>query len=94
MRGGAAGASTLVSAKCNGPRSTSVVLYSGPEGGPYSSTTLKARGGGRWEGWLQFGGAAGDTLEYWIEAEHPRADATGRSGSRSNPHRVPLKDPR
>ena len=91
VRRGAAGASTLVSAKVNGPRSTAVVLRSGPEDGPYSSTTLKARGGGRWEGWLQFGGAPGDTIEYWIEADHPRADNTGRSGSRSDPHRIPLK---
>jgi hypothetical protein len=90
-RNGAAGASTLVSVKANGPRSTSVVLYSGREGGPYGSTSLKARGGGRWEGWLKFEGASGDTIEYWIEADHPRADNTGRSGSRSEPHRIPLK---
>lgn len=91
VRNGAAGASTLVSVKVNGPRSTSVTLRSGPAGGPYASSALKSRGGGRWEGWLQFTGGPGDTLEYWIEADHPQATNTGRSGSRSEPHRVPLK---
>ncbi len=91
VRAGAAGASTLVSVKLNGPRSSTVVLHSGPAGGPYSTTTLKPRGGGRWEGWLQFAGEPGDTLEYWIEATHPQADAPGRAGSRSDPYKIPLK---
>jgi hypothetical protein len=88
---GDAGASDLVLARLEGPRDTRVVLHSGPAGGPYRQTTMRARGSGRWESWLEFEVPAGSRIEYWISASHPAADVEAGAGSRSSPFVVEIR---
>jgi len=90
-RSGRPGASDLVSVKVTGAADGSVTLHYGRQGGPYQSKPLKNKGRGRFEGWLPFEVAAGENLAYWIQAAHPRAGSDAWSGSRSNPHLVPVK---
>jgi hypothetical protein len=86
------GSSELITVRLSAPRSTKVVLHSGPAGGPIKRTRLKAKSGGRWEGWIDFRGTSvGDSFSYWLVATHPRASAPARSGSRSAPHRVAIQ---
>jgi len=90
-RSGDTGASDLISVKVTGPADTRVQVYSGPEGGPFKSSTLRRRGTGRWEGWLTFGVGSGEVLEYWVVATHPDAESPVTSGSGSEPHRVQVR---
>ncbi len=85
---GTAGSSDLITTRVQGPPGLRVVLHSGPAGGPYEQVTLKARSGGRWEGWLDYDVPAGQVIEYWIVASHPSVTSQESSGSRSNPHQV------
>jgi len=86
------GSSELITVRMSAPRSTKVVLHSGPAGGPIKRTRLKAKSGGRWEGWIDFKGTSvGDDFSYWLVATHPRANASAKSGSRSAPHRVSIQ---
>ena len=83
------GSSELVSVRMDAPRSAKVTLTAGPAGGPFKRSRLKAKSGGRWEGWIDFRGvSAGDEFRYWVTATHPRATSTATSGSRATPHRV------
>ena len=86
------GSSELVSVRMDAPRSAKVTLSAGPVGGPFKRSRLKAKSGGRWEGWIDFRGvSAGDEFQYWVTATHPRATNTATSGSRATPHRVVIE---
>jgi serine/threonine protein kinase len=91
LTSGASGASDLVSVRIDGPSDTTVTLHSGPAGGPYKTSSLKGKSGGRWEGWLTFSVSAGERLEYWITASHPGADGPAGAGSRSSPFVVEVQ---
>jgi len=92
LRSARVGSSELVTARMDAPRSSKVVLHSGPAGGPYKKSRLKAKSGGRWEGWIDFRGvSAGENFHYWLVATHPRASSAAQSGSRSAPHQVALQ---
>jgi hypothetical protein len=92
VRSARIGSSELVTVRMDAPRSAKVVLHSGPSGGPYRRTRLKAKSGGRWEGWIDFRGTSvGEDFHYWLVATHPRASAPARSGSSSAPHRVSIQ---
>jgi len=86
------GSSELVTVNLDAPSSTRVVLHSGPAGGPYKKARLKAKSGGRWEGWIDFKGTSvGSDFHYWVVASHPRASSNATSASRSSPHRVAIQ---
>lgn len=92
LTSGSSGASDLVSVRIEGaPRDTAVTLHFGPADGPHRTTKLRARSGGRWEGWLSFDAAAGEQIEYWIVATHPAADGPASAGSSSQPFVVQVK---
>ena len=92
LRSARMGSSELITVRMSAPRSTKVVLHSGPAGGPIKRTRLKAKSGGRWEGWIDFKGTSvGDDFSYWLVATHPRATTSAKSGSRSAPHRVSIQ---
>ena len=89
---GASGASDLVSVRIQGaPRDTVVTLHFGPAGGPFRTSKLRGKSGGRWEGWLSFDAASGEQIVYWIVATHPAADGPASAGSSSRPFVVQVK---
>jgi hypothetical protein len=92
LRSARMGSSELLTVRMDAPRSAKVVLHSGPAGGPYKKTRLKAKSGGRWEGWIDFRGTSvGQDFNYWLVATHPRAASPDTSASRSSPHRVEIQ---
>jgi len=92
LRSARMGSSELLTVRMDAPRSAKVVLHSGPAGGPYKKTRLKAKSGGRWEGWIDFRGTSvGQDFNYWLVATHPRAASSDTSASRSSPHRVEIQ---
>jgi hypothetical protein len=92
LRSARMGSSELLTVRMDAPRSAKVVLHSGPAGGPYKKTRLKAKSGGRWEGWVDFRGTSvGQDFHYWLVATHPRAASSATSGSRSSPYRVEIQ---
>jgi hypothetical protein len=92
IRSARMGSSELVTVRMDAPRSSRVVLHAGPAGGPYKKTRLKAKSGGRWEGWIDFRGTSvGEEFHYWLVASHPRASASDSAGSRSAPNRVEIE---
>ena len=61
------------------PPSDAVVLLSfGPPGGPTSEKSLKAKRGGRWEGWLPI--PTTGAVVYDLTVRHPRASGPVRLG--------------
>ena len=93
IRSARMGSSELMTVRMtDAPRSSRVVLHAGPRGGPYKKSRLKAKSGGRWEGWIDFRGTSeGGEFHYWLVASHPRAPASATSGSRSAPNRVEIE---
>lgn len=92
LRSARAGASELITVRLEGPRSSKVVVHHGLPGGSHKRMTLRAKSGGRWEGWLDLRGLeSGGEYSYWVVATHPRAASSATSGSRSSPHRIRLQ---
>lgn len=89
IKKGRAGASDLVGARVEGGGTIEVVVLAGPPGGPFQETSLKAKSGARWEGWLRFDVPAGTDLHYWIEAR--RGGDRAAAGSRAQPYAVPVQ---
>lgn len=88
LKKGRAGASDLLGARVDGGGTIEVIVHSGPAGGPFRPQALKAKQGGRFEGWLRFDVPAGTELHYWLEAR--RGSEVITEGSKSAPLVVPV----